>query len=235
LITIKPLASSSKGNAYWITDGQTPLLLECGIPFRQIQIETGFQTSSIVGCLVTHEHLDHCRSTNDVMKAGIDCYLTKGTSEALGVTGHRAKVIEAKKQVKIGSWEVLPFEIQHDAAEPVGFLLVNQVDERLVYITDSYYCRYKFTGLSHVMIECNHSRDILNANVEAGIIPEAMKRRLIQSHMSLENVKEFLKVNDLSAVQEIILIHLSESNSDEVRFKREIMELTGKLVRIAQA
>jgi len=129
---------------------------------------------------------------------------------------------------------VLPFELEHDV-ENFGYLLQNKIGERLVYVTDSYYCRYKFSGLTHIMLEANYSRDILTANVESGAVPVAMKKRLLSSHMSLENAKEFLKANDLSQVAEIILIHLSESNSDEVRFKREIMELTGKLVRIAQA
>jgi phosphoribosyl 1,2-cyclic phosphodiesterase len=233
LITIKPLASSSKGNAYWITDGQTPLLLECGIGFKEIQRRTGFQTSSIAGCLITHEHLDHYRSINDVTKAGIDCYLTKGTAETFGATGHRVKLIEPKKQFEIGSWKVLPFETQHDAAEPVGFLLMNQTGEKLLYATDTYYIRYKFSGLTHIMLEVNYSRDILNNNVEFGDVPPTMKKRLIQSHMSLENAKKFLKANDLSSLVEDWLIHLSAGNSDEARFKKEIQEIVGKPVYIA--
>jgi phosphoribosyl 1,2-cyclic phosphodiesterase len=234
-MNINCLASSSKGNCYVINDGSTQIMIECGIRFREIQRRTGFQTSSIVGCLVTHEHKDHCKSIEDAIKTGIDCYLTQGTADALKVTGHRVKLIEPKKQFGVGSWTVLPFETQHDAAEPVGFLLMNQVGEKLLYATDTYYIRYKFSGLTHLMLECNHSRDILNANVASGAVPAAMKKRLIQSHMSLETAKEFLKINDLSKVQEIVLIHLSDGNSDEARFKREIQELTGKLVRIAQA
>ena len=56
---------------------------------------------------------------------------------------------------------------------------------------------------------------------------------VLRSHFSLENVKEFLQANDLSKVQEIWLLHLSDGNSDAERFKREIQELTGKVVYIA--
>ena len=45
--------------------------------------------------------------------------------------------------------------------------------------------------------------------------------------------KELLKANDLSKVQQIWLLHLSDGNSDEKRFKREIQELTGKPTFIA--
>jgi len=63
-------------------------------------------------------------------------------------------------------------------------------------------------------------------------VPPALKKRILKSHFSLENVKEFLKANDLSRVQEIWLLHLSDGNSDAERFKREIQELTGKMVFI---
>ena len=60
-----------------------------------------------------------------------------------------------------------------------------------------------------------------------------MARRLTKSHFSLENLKSFLKANDLSQVREIYLIHLSDANSDEEKFKYEIAALTGKPVIVA--
>lgn len=54
---IKVIASGSKGNCYLIDDGETKLLIECGIPFKQIQIGCDFKLSSVAACLVSHEHL----------------------------------------------------------------------------------------------------------------------------------------------------------------------------------
>lgn len=233
MITITALASGSRGNCYHITDGVSPLLLECGISFKEIQRGTGFKTSVLVGCLISHEHMDHCKALKDIVKVGIDCYMSQGTAEALKATGHRIKTVRAKEQFRVGKWIILPFELQHDAQEPTGFLLANTAGEKLLYITDSYYCRYRFNGITHLMIECNHSYDILRANVESGALPVEMKNRLVKSHFSMENVKEFLKANDLSMVQEIWLIHLSDGNSNAARFKREIQELTGKMTYIA--
>nr|BDD46677.1 MBL fold metallo-hydrolase [Bacillales bacterium] len=233
MIDIKPLASSSRGNCYHITDGKTPLLLECGMKYKEIRKQLNFNTSSIVGCLITHEHKDHCISVNDVMKAGINVYTSQGTAEALKLSGHRYNIIRAKQQFTIGTWTVLPFEVEHDVAEPLGFLLANQEGEKLLYATDTYYIRYRFPGLTHIMVECNYSKDILDENIRTGRVPKVMKKRLLKSHFSLENVKEFFKANDLNKVQEIHLLHLSDNNSDADRFKREIMELTGKLVYVA--
>jgi phosphoribosyl 1,2-cyclic phosphodiesterase len=237
LIEIFPLASGSRGNCYYITDGSSPLLLECGIPYKEIQKNLKFRVSEIAGCLVTHEHQDHCKAVRDLMKAGIDCYMSQGTTDTLKVTGHRVNIIKAKQKAKqqfrIGTWTILPFETQHDAAEPLGFLLANQSGEKLLYATDTYYIRYMFKELTHIMVECNYAADILRSNVEAGLIEPALKDRILKSHFSLENVKRFLQANDLSKVQGIWLLHLSDNNSDCERFKREVMELTGKPTYIA--
>lgn len=233
MIEIKALASSSKGNCYWVSDGRTPLLLECGINYRNIQKQLDFQTSNIAGCLISHEHKDHCKGVSDVMKAGIDCYMSAGTAGAIGANGHRIKHIQAKQQFNLGTWTILPFNIEHDVAEPLGFLLANQAGDKLLFATDTYYIKYRFKNLTHIMIESNYSLEILNENIAAGRVPQVMKKRLMRSHFSLENVKDLLRANDLSKVQEIWLLHLSDNNSDEKLFKKTIQETTGKTVYIA--
>ena len=233
MIEIFPLASGSRGNCYRVTDGSTPLLLEAGIQFKEIQKQLNFRVSELAGCLISHEHKDHSKAVPDMMKAGVNCYMSQGTVEALDVTGHRLHIIQAKQQFQVGTWAILSFDTQHDAIEPLGFLLANQSGDKLLYATDTYYIRYRFQGLTHIMVECNYSMDILRANIEAGLVPVELKNRIIQSHFSLENVKKFLQANDLSNVREIWLIHLSDDNSDATRFKREIQELTGKMVFVA--
>lgn len=233
MITIHTLATGSKGNCYHITDGSTALLLECGIKYKDIQRKLNYETDKLAGCLVTHEHKDHCKSILDVLKAGIDCYMSFGTAEAIGIESHyRVRSVKAKQQFQIGTWTILPFDVQHDVSEPLGFLMMNQQGEKLLFATDTYYIKYKFSGLTHIMVECNYAEDIVDVNTASGRIPKVVAKRLLRSHFSLGNVKEFLKSNDLSKVQEIWLLHLSDTNSDEERFKREVAELTGKVVYI---
>ena len=231
MIEFTPFASGSTGNCYKISDGRTPLLLECGISYKQIQKECGFRLSEIKACLISHEHQDHAKAVKDIMRAGIDCYISAGTAEALGLSGHRVNIIKAKQQFRIGTWVILPFETQHDVFN-LGFLLANRNGDKLLYATDTYFIRYRFQGLTHIAVECNYSLDILRANVEAGLVEPVLKSRILKSHFSLEHVKEFLKANDLNKVREIWLLHLSDGNSDAERFKREIQELTGKMVFI---
>jgi phosphoribosyl 1,2-cyclic phosphodiesterase len=234
LIEILPLASGSRGNCYHITDGSTPLLLECGISIKQIRRGLGFGLKNVAACLVSHEHQDHAKAVADVLRAGVEVCTSPGTTKALGLEHHRLRPVRAKETFKVGTWTVRAFETQHDAQEPLGFLLHTRAsNERLLYATDTYYIRYKFPGLTHIMVECNYAADILEANVKRGSVPEVLKKRLLASHFSLNNVKEFLKANDLSKVQEIWLLHMSDGNSNANRFKREIQELTGKPVYVA--
>ena len=231
---IRVLASGSAGNCYLVSDGLTPLLLECGISIKQIRRGLGFGLTNVAACLVSHEHQDHAKALADVLRAGVEVYTSPGTIKALGLEHHRLRPVKAKETFQAGTWTIRAFETQHDAAEPLGFLLQsNATGERLLYATDTYYVKYRFPKLTHIMVECNYAKDILYENVRRGTVPEVLKNRLLTSHFSLENVNGFLKANDLSKVQEIWLLHLSDGNSDAERFKREIMELTGKPVYIA--
>ena len=229
---ILSLASSSAGNCYRISDGSTALLLEAGIPIQKIKQGINYKLSEVHGCLISHSHMDHCKAVKDILKAGIDVYATEETLEVIGVLGdHRANAISVHKQFTINTFIIKAFETQHDCPGSVGYLIYSTAThEKLVFITDSYYVRYVFSGLTHIMIECNYAADILQANVKNGSLPEAQHARLVKSHFSLDHVKQFMRANDLSRVQEIYLLHLSAGNSDAGRFKREIQAVTGKRV-----
>ena len=230
MITV--LGSSSAGNAC-LVGGRSPLLLDCGLSVRELKKATGYRLSSLSGCLVTHCHGDHSKAAADLMRAGVDCYMSRGTAEALGLTGHRLKVVKPLEQFSVGDWTVLPFETVHDAAEPMGFLLAAG-DEKLLYLTDTAYCPYCFRGLTRIMIECNYDKEILDRNIEAGKLHPGMRRRLLRSHMSIDRVLDFLAANDLAAVREIVLLHLSDGNSDAGEFKRQVQAATGRMVRVAE-
>lgn len=149
MIEITALSSSSKGNCYRVTDGKTPLLLECGINFKQMQKGFQYKISQFAGCLVSHEHGDHCKAIKDVLQAGIDCYMSPGTAGAIGISHHRIKPVRAKQLFKVGSWSIMPFDVQHDVAEVYGFLLANEDGDKLLFATDTYYIKYKFRTHSH--------------------------------------------------------------------------------------
>lgn len=230
MLDIAVYASGSSGNCYTVSDGETVVMLDCGLPFRRIERLTGFLLPTAV--FVTHEHKDHAKAAQDFMRRGVDVYMTAGTAAALGIeTQHRLHILNPMEQTTVGRITVSAFPTQHDAREPCGFLLEGGSD-RVLYATDTYYIKYQFPGVTKMLIEANHSYTILEENVAAHILNKALAERLIKSHFSIENVLAFLKANDLSKVKEIWLIHLSDGNADAGKFAHMVEAATGKPVYI---
>lgn len=216
---IKILASGSKGNAYLVSDGKTPILIECGIPWAQIQRRLDFKTSELRACLISHSHQDHCKAIKEVRKFGIDCYSPENWTFPI---------------LSIGTLNIVAFDAVHDVP-CLGFVLVSvATGEKLLYLSDSAYSKYRFPGLTHIMIGCNYDADLLNESIAEGTVDRKGIHRLIHSHASLQTVKEFLATNDLTKVQGIWLLHLSNRNADGDRFKKEIQEITGKVVYLPE-
>ena len=227
MISFAAYASSSGGNLYRITDGKSSLLLECGLPIKKLRRSLGHDAHAADGVLLSHEHMDHAKAAKDIIKAGVDLYCSAGTAGALGLEGHRVHIVRALQQFTVGPWTVLPFETQHDSAEPLGFLIQNGTD-KLLWCMDSYYIKHRFQGLTMIAVECNYSKRTLSED-----IPPAQKHRLLRSHLSLETLLDFLAANDLAAVREIHLLHLSDDNSDERLFKEIVQANTGIPVYVA--
>lgn len=226
---IRALASGSTGNCYHVTDGKTAILLECGIPIRKIRQGCGFKLSSVAGCFGSHSHQDHVKAAHDIIAAGIDLYCTAETAAAIGISGHRVKIVEYRKQFQCGSWTGIAFPTEHDVPGACGFLLASGPD-KICFATDTYFIRPKFRGVTCFMIECNYSEKTLTKNVENGSMNPSAANRLLKSHFSLENVLNFFQSIDLSKAQEIHLIHISKANGDPAAFKAAVQEVTGKMV-----
>ena len=238
-MNIKVIGSGSSGNCYRIDDEKTALLIECGLPIRKIKAGCDYNLSAISGCVVTHEHKDHSLAVNDLMKAGVDVYMTEGTARAAGAETYRLKLWNRDgvdtianpfyPAKQIGTFSVKPYMAHHDAAEPVFYLIESNVTgERLLFVTDSYYIDYRVGGLTQIMVEANFCNDSL-----ADADNDPRRSRLRHSHMSLENCIGLLKANDLTNCREIWLIHLSSSNGDAEEFKRRVQEATGCVVYVA--
>lgn len=95
----------------------------------------------------------------------------------------------------------------------------------MLFATDTYFLQYKFADINNVMLECNYRKELLDANLEAGRIDKRRYDRTLQSHMSFANCIRTLQANDLSQVCNIVLLHLSDGNSDECEFVRGIQAL----------
>lgn len=230
------LGSSSKGNCYVIQNGTEALVIECGVSFKEVKKALDFNISKVVGAIVTHEHGDHANYINEFLNARINVFLSAGTNLKLKIkSDFLPMLLEAGIKKQIGRFTILPFNVKHDAAEPLGFLINHPDTGNILFATDTYYLPYKFENLNNILIEANYSIELLKRNIEAGKIPTLLRDRTLQSHMSFDTCKEALLANDLSKVNNIILIHLSDGNSNAYEFKRDMQEATGKTIHIADA
>lgn len=230
------LNSSSKGNCYILQNETEALVIECGVSLLEVKKAVDFNISKIAGAIITHEHLDHAKYVNDFLNARINVWMSEGTEKALRsrlTSMYLPLLLEDGGKVQIGGFTVLPFDVKHDCKEPLGFLIKHDEIGVLLFATDTYYLPYTFEGLTNIMIEANYRADILESNINAGKIPPALRDRTLQSHMSFDTCLEALQANDLSLVNNIILIHLSDGNSNADEFQRDIHRATGKRVHIA--
>jgi phosphoribosyl 1,2-cyclic phosphodiesterase len=228
-ITVKCLASGSTGNSYAVDDGASVLLLEAGIPAKKILSGYLELLPRVAATLISHEHGDHASGVAGIAAAGIDLYATAGTFAEIPDIDrpYRKHTVRIGEQFDLGSWIVLPFETKHDAMEPCGYLLYSKTaQERLLFATDTYFIPNTFRALNVVMLECNYSLPLLDKAIADGTTPAFIKPRLLQSHFGLENVKDFFRVNDMSAVRKIYLIHISRGNGDPEQFVREVRRIT---------
>ena len=234
MIDIKVFGSGSSGNGYLIDDGHFQILIECGVKFELVKRRMKFDLSRVAGMCISHEHMDHSKEIQKVLKTtAIDIFASAGTLNALNVPKFRANVLNIGQSVQMGTWTVIPFDVVHDAAEPMGFIFENASNERLLFVTDTRLLHYKFKNITHMMVEANYSMKILIEKYSHGDLADMLKNRIIRSHFEFENSKSFIKLNSSEKLQVVWLLHLSDSNSDEELFKREVQELTGVPVYIA--
>jgi phosphoribosyl 1,2-cyclic phosphodiesterase len=222
------LASSSHGNAYIVSDRDTRILLECGVSHKQLQKLSGFTLSEFRACLVSHEHKDHAKSVDELIRRGMEVYMSYGTAKALETEA--AMLIENMEQFNVGSFDIVPFATFHDAAEPLGFLIKSRVDgDVLAFATDTVNLRYKFPGLNILAIEANYDKNILDRCEK---LPEKVRYRITNAHMEVDTLCDYLRSLDLTECREIHLLHLSDGTSREAEFVDKVTRAVPEGIKI---
>ena len=238
------IASGSRANSYVLQSedargGLAPatLILECGVKWEKVLQALNYDTAGLSGCLLTHEHGDHGRYAEEYTEKRIHVYASLGTLSALNISGQPfTHPVEKTRRYELkNGFTVIPFKTHHDATEPLGYFVRHPEMGTLLFATDTYLIAPRFEGLNHALIECNYSEEILYKRAEEDETTALRLKRLRESHLSLETAKKTLQRNDLTALQEIVLIHLSVDNSDADLFKREIERATGIPTYIADS
>lgn len=243
MIKIKPIASGSSGNCYYVSDGNSNILLDCGIPVQKIKEflwNNGKKLSDIDACLVTHSHKDHCKSAQKLADIGIKIFASVETCETINIKKNTQRI---RTCGQINDEEVLffdigkemisiiPLPVEHDAKGTLSFAIFTDC-ERILYITDTPFFQYNVKGITHLMIEANNDSQIISKNVINGKIRPEHAKRVVQNHMSIETCLKTIERMDRSKLKEIWLLHLSKDNAGD-DFKRRAQELAGVEVYVA--
>lgn len=240
-MTLQVVASGSEGNAYVLQNNGEALLLEAGVSFKKVLPVLDYDVSKVQGALISHEHGDHAGHIGEVLAYGLPVYASKGTIE--GAQRYAAKsdyqptALQEDgigyERLKIGGFTVIPFATQHDAQQPTGFYIWHEETGGILFATDTYYLKNRFAGLSNILIECNYDQQQLEENLINGKIDAERYRRVRKSHLSYTTCLQMLQANDLSKVNNIVLIHTSKDNGNAPAFRDGIAKATGKSVSVA--
>lgn len=230
---LEVIGSGSSGNSYILEfDNGDVILLDAGFSISIIKKHLGIRFLKLKAVLITHEHKDHSKAVEKLLEEGIKVYMSEGTSQALGVTGlPRLNLVKHMDNIKITeNISVMALKTVHNAKEPLMFTVKDkETKENLVFLTDSSYVDYKFSGFDYYLIEVNYINSIVLDNRNNNIYSQS------EHHMSLENAIKLLKASDLSRCKMIVALHLSSNNADESHIKQELKNHTQKRVEIAKA
>ena len=228
-MVLKVLGSSSKGNCYILEASDGILIIEAGVPAAEVKKAIGFNIGKVLACIVSHRHRDHSKFLKEIVSCGIKMLALEDVFASHNIDRAFCKSIEPMKGYKVGGFHIFAFPVMHDVP-CIGFVVEHAEMGRLLFVTDTMMLEYTFPRLNHILIETNYCDRILQDNIDAGVVPLSMRDRLLGTHMELQTAKDIIKANDLSEVKEVILLHLSDNNSDAALFAQQMRRASGKPV-----
>ncbi len=218
-----PLFSGSSGNAIVVSDGDTALLVDAGVSGSRLSAELAraqLDAHTLCGILITHEHTDHIQGAGVLSrKYNLPLYATEGTWAAMeqklgALEPANRRTIVPGVDFCVGRINVMPFDIPHDAAQPVGYALSQgalkvAVATDIGCLSDRWICQA--AGADLVLLEANHDVDML----KAGRYPYELKRRILgrRGHLSNEDAGRAAARLYREGVRHVILGHLSRENN----------------------
>lgn len=213
---LKVLGSGSSGNCYILENDTEALIIEAGVSFKEVKIALDFNIKKIVGVVVGHQHGDHAKYVSEYEKSGIPVF--------------KPYESEMERQAKTyGRFTIKSFPLVHDVP-CYGFLITQQKMGRLLYISDTQYCKYRFKNLNHVLVEANYSKDILSVAEE----DSEKRNHVLAGHMEIGTTCEFLRANNNPDLRNVVLMHLSAYNADPDRFEKMAAGVVDAPVYIAK-
>jgi phosphoribosyl 1,2-cyclic phosphodiesterase len=214
------LGSGSRGNATLVGVDDTWVLVDCGFPAREFEArcaKLGFDPARLSVILVTHEHGDHTRGVGAVARRfDLPVCLSHGTwhNSRLGKLSETRRFAAHDGRFRVGSLEVEPVPVPHDAREPIQFVF-RHGQHAIGLLTDLGSLTPRvlaaYDGVDALLLECNHDPAML----ASGPYPPSLQARVGGrfGHLANQQAAQFLASIHLGRLRHLVAGHLSEQNN----------------------
>jgi phosphoribosyl 1,2-cyclic phosphodiesterase len=219
-LLVASLNSGSNGNCYYISNGDEAVLIDCGIPAREIERRMkrlGLSIRKVQGVFISHEHGDHVSGTNSLAKKfSVPVYITPRTFQYahLKIKEEQLRFISSNDTVRVGNLTIESFAKSHDAVDPVSFT-VKSATTTVGVFTDLGFASEpviaKFRDCHAAFLEANYDEAML----EYGHYPYHLKERIRGNLGHLSNLQALQLLNDHRPefMSHVFLSHLSKHNN----------------------
>lgn len=228
MAVLKVIGSGSSGNGYALeTEGEI-LLLEAGCRAKEMKEAINFQVSKVIGMLITHGHKDHCEYIRQYMNSGFPIYTNDETQEFIETKfGEKVIGIPEMKVIKAGGFNITGFYVPHNDTPCFGYYIEHPEIGRAVFITDFELCEWNFADkkLNHILVEANYSKELIDCH-------SVNIKHVLLGHCELEVALDFIDSNATDELLNVIMLHLSDRNSDEKVFKKAAQGVVGPMVNV---
>lgn len=143
--------------------------------------------------------------------------------------------VEMKSNFRIQAFELttLNREWTHTNADGspcpcYGFLISHPDMGKMLYITDTELIKWRFSGINHILLGANYDKELVDRD------NSTKANHVFRGHLSIDTACEFVKANNKN-LETVIMCHLSNENSDPVKFKEKMQDVTDADVYVARA
>lgn len=230
MMKLKCIATGSTGNCYTLTsDSGETLILDCGIPIKEIKKGLDWNIKDVVGVLCTHKHLDHSKSLNNFKSMGIPSFAPYENFEP-----HFYTKIYGEFEVKDFPLTTTDNSWTHTNADGsecpcYGFLITHPEMGRMLYITDCELIKWRFKDINRILLGVNYDKDLVDKD------NDPKTRHVFRGHLSIDTACNFVKANYSDSLQNVIMCHLSSENADRDSFIEKMKKVAcGANVDVAE-
>ena len=220
------LGSGSSGNSYYLSAGNTSILVDAGLNIRTLKrhmhnVELDIENWDYV--LITQDHADHIKAVGSLAnELDKPIFATEPVHEGINrnycvtskLTAEHVRYIVKGKTVQMGDFMVTPFEVPHDSSDCVGyrieadgitFCLITDVGHVTPTIEE------EVSRANYLVLEANHDVNMLTM----GPYPAYLKGRIRsgRGHLSNGDSAHLLAEHGTPKLKHVWLCHLSEENN----------------------